>query len=178
MKEKPNNPKDLVGALKPDFSLIPMAAKIHMSLGLMYGNVKYDVAYNWRDENKKIGIMGYISAAERHMDLFKDGEDFSDDGLVHHLGHAMDCLAIVLDALENGYAIDNRPPKGKASELMNKYSDMIKSKLMPKWKEEKQKMLNSRTLSKRDSLTFAENIINPPEPNEELKKLLNGEDDE
>lgn len=134
------NPKDLVGAMKPDLSLLPASALIETSLALMYGKIKYDTSYNWRDKNKKVGIMTYLAASMRHLECFLDGENVSSDGLVSHLAHSIACNMIILDALSLDTAIDDRPQEGKASKLIEEASMRLKMELMPAWKEEKAKI--------------------------------------
>jgi len=141
---KATNPKDSVGAMKPDLSLIPPSALIELSLALMYGNVKYETKFNWRSNNSKIGICTYLAAGMRHKQLFLDGEDISQDGLINHLAHEMACNAIIIDAMTNGYAIDDRPVKGNASEYMEQACKRLKEQLLPAWKEERRKMLEAK----------------------------------
>jgi len=106
-----NNPKTAVGAKKPDLSVVPPVALLHLATAMMNGAAKYG-PFNWRDA--PISTRPYIAAALRHLLSFLDGEDFSADTTeagapVHHLAHAMACCAIVLDAFELGTLKDNRP---------------------------------------------------------------------
>lgn len=123
MKKAPQdpstNPKDALGKMKPDLSLIPPAAKIHEALAMMNGRDKYG-PYNWR--GKTVSAMVYLAAAMRHLESLVDGEDFASDSGVHHAGHARACLGIFLDASEQGTLIDDRPVKGTASGLLEKYT--------------------------------------------------------
>lgn len=73
---------------------------------MMDGATKYG-AYNWR--NKSVSASIYIDAAKRHLDLWFEGQEFASDSKVHHLGHALACCAILLDAQECGRLIDDRP---------------------------------------------------------------------
>lgn len=109
------NPKDILGASKPDLSLVPPAALIHIAEAMGNGAAKYG-AYNWR--GKQVQAMTYIAAAQRHLVQYLDGEEVASDSGVHHLAHAAACCAIVLDALETGNLKDNRPPAGAASRLI------------------------------------------------------------
>jgi hypothetical protein len=112
---KCTNPKDLVGQTKAQMALIPPAAKIALAEALMDGATKYQ-PYNWREKGVRASV--YLSAAERHMMAYLDGEDNASDSGVHHLGHAMACFAILLDAISLGNVVDDRPTKGKAGELL------------------------------------------------------------
>lgn len=114
-----NNPKTVVGLTKPSISKIPPAALIHCALAMMNGAKKYG-AFNWRE--KKVTSSIYIDAKLRHILAYMDGEDLAADSGVHHLGHDMACSAIVLDALETGNLIDDRPRKGMASEMIARYT--------------------------------------------------------
>jgi hypothetical protein len=111
------NPKDVVGATKVDLSLLPPAGLIHGAHALMDGAVKYG-PYNWREH--KIQCMTYLSAAMRHIQSFQDREDIDPKSGCHHIGHAIAGLAILLDALETGNLIDNRPPEGAAATILNR----------------------------------------------------------
>lgn len=115
----PPNPKAAYGATKPDLSLIPPVADLHMAMALENGAGKYG-PFNWRD--KAVEARTYISAAKRHLDAWLDGQEFSNDTSppVHNLGHAMACMAIVLDCQEQGNLIDNRPIPGKAAEVQDR----------------------------------------------------------
>lgn len=113
------NPKDLLGIKKPQLSLLPPAGIIHGALAMTNGAMKYG-PYNFRD--KKIQYMIYIDAMLRHLMALLDGEDIAEDSGVHHLGHINANTAILLDAIENGNIIDNRPKKGNASEILKRNS--------------------------------------------------------
>jgi hypothetical protein len=119
------NPKDKIGASKVDFTIIPHSAKVQWALAQMDGVTKYG-AYNWRVE--PVQVMTYLSAAERHLDAFREGEEVADDSLVHHLGHVMACCAIIIDAMAVGKAIDNRPVLGQGSTHMKIANTLIKEK--------------------------------------------------
>ena len=52
----------------------------------------------------------YIDACKRHIDLYFDcSQQCASDSGVHNLGHAMACLAIIIDAEHNGTLTDDRP---------------------------------------------------------------------
>ena len=116
------NPKDVVGSTKIDLSLLPSAGILHGAHSLVDGATKYG-PYNFREF--KIQIMTYISAIQRHMEAFKDGEDIAPDSEVHHLGHVIGCCSIILDAIENNMVIDNRPPVGAASRIIQRMNGTI-----------------------------------------------------
>ena len=100
------NPKDLQGKKKISLTKIPPIALLHCAHAMMDGAKKYD-CYNWRAKDITASI--YVDAAKRHFDAWFEGEEQAGDSQVHHLGHAMACGAILLDAQETGGLIDDRP---------------------------------------------------------------------
>ena len=102
------DPKAAVAAPKAPLHLIPPVAAKAMAEALDDGRKKYGF-FNWRHTN--VAATVYIAAAKRHLDAWMDGEDLSADAGVHHFGHAMAGLAILLDAMAHGTLIDDRPPR-------------------------------------------------------------------
>jgi len=116
------NPKQLYGDKKVPLHFIPPAGTIYLGLAMKEGARKYG-AYNWR--KTKVESMTYIGAALRHIEQMLDGEDIdpeTGDAQVPHAALAMACLAIYADAMEGGFMIDNRPPRGPASALLKRYT--------------------------------------------------------
>lgn len=113
-----DNPKTLYGIKKCPLQLIPPSAKAHLSLAFSDGADKYG-PYNWRE--KRVSSSIYIGAAQRHIDAWWDGEEKAADSGVHHLGHAMACMAIILDAQHTGNLNDDRPEPGFVADL---YEDL------------------------------------------------------
>ncbi len=111
------NPKDALGAAKVPLSLVPPVAIIHAAEAFRDGVVKHGGAYNWRQSNVKAS--SYVDAAMRHILSWFDGEDHASDSGVHHLGHAIADLAIILDAYEAGSLEDDRPEQGRAADLLD-----------------------------------------------------------
>ncbi len=107
MKLPDDNPKTAQGLRKPPLHLIPATALAHLSMALKNGAQRYG-PYNWREQG--ITVSTYISAAERHLAAYFNGEQAAGDSGVHHLAHAMACMAILLDAEEAGKLNDDRPP--------------------------------------------------------------------
>lgn len=101
------NPKDVQGRKKAPLHLIPATAQVHLARAFNDGVQKYGQA-NWREKGVNASV--YVAAAQRHLALWYDGgEELADDSKVHHLGHAMACLAIILDAQQCGKLNDDRP---------------------------------------------------------------------
>jgi len=110
-----DNPKTRFGLAKPPIALIPGPALVVMAEAMRDGANKYGPA-NWRQ--KPVTTSTYTSAALRHLLAWIDGEEDAPDSGVHHLGHAMSCLAIILDAQAQGTLNDDRPTPGKTAELI------------------------------------------------------------
>jgi hypothetical protein len=113
------NPKDVAARGKVQLDSLPSGGAIHTALAIQNGADKYG-AFNWRET--PIEAMTYIHALKRHVTAWIDGEDCAADSGIHHLGHAAATLMILMDAMECGTLKDNRPPKGKAADLLARYS--------------------------------------------------------
>lgn len=92
---------------------------------MMNGAAKYG-PYNWRGNPVVASI--YVDALMRHvMAWFDEKEEFAEDSGVHHLGHALACCAILLDARETGNLADDRPVQGKGATLLKEVNEKIKA---------------------------------------------------
>lgn len=134
-KATTTNPKDLLGAVKVSLTKLPAVAVMHGAHAMMDGVVKYG-PYNWRDKKVLTGI--YIDAARRHIDSWFEGQEIASDSEVHHLGHAIACLAIILDAQETGNLEDDRPvvngQRDTADRVFIRLSETIKRRAAAKAK--------------------------------------------
>ena len=125
MNELPdNNPKTRVGgANKVPLHLVPATAVAHMAIAFADGGTKYQ-PFNWRME--PISASVYYGAARRHIDAWWEGEDAAGDSGVHHLAHAMACLAMILDTMERpGFLNDNRPPASDYPALLDRLAGLL-----------------------------------------------------
>jgi len=116
---KSTNPKDALGVKKPNLFLIPPSSLVYQALAMQDGAVKYG-PYNWRENSVSASI--YIAAAMRHMASWVDGETNAADSGKPHLGHALACLGIIVDALETGNLVDDRPKTGAASRVISTWT--------------------------------------------------------
>jgi hypothetical protein len=123
------NPKDLLGVEKVSFTKVPAVAIAHCAHAMMDGAGKYG-PYNWRDKAVVANI--YIDAALRHLLDWFEGEEEADDSHCHHLGHAMACCAILLDAQETGNLVDNRPVNEKTKAILTKLLKRLNRKIKEK----------------------------------------------
>lgn len=102
---KPTNPKDSLGAQKLPLHLWPQTASALGALGLLDGALKYG-----RSNFRAIGVRAsiYVDAAQRHIGAWFEGEDVDPDSGIPHLGHALACLAIIVEAQAAGNLTDDR----------------------------------------------------------------------
>lgn len=116
------NPKDRLGVQKVPLHLVPASSIIYQALAMEDGANKYG-PYNWRS-NKVIASI-YISACARHLAAWYDSsEEFAGDSKVPHLGHALACIGIIVDAFETGNLLDDRPIPGAAAKLLERWNRM------------------------------------------------------
>jgi hypothetical protein len=117
-----NNPKTAVGINKPMIHLIPPVAILHESMAMRFGAFHAGPKgtgygpFNWRE--KGVAMTVYLDAIYRHVMDILDGEDVAADSKCYHLAHIRANAGIILDAMEVGKLIDDRPPKGKAAEVI------------------------------------------------------------
>lgn len=104
------NPKDKAALSKVPMWSLPAIGAVHGAMATGDGIRKGYGAYNWR--HKPISMMEHIGALERHIAALKDGEDFTSDSNVSHLGCINAGTAIILDAQQCGTLIDDRPRAG------------------------------------------------------------------
>ena len=104
---------------------VPPVAIAYMAWALGEGGIKYG-PYNFRDD--KVEAMTYIGAAMRHIADFVDGIDIDPDSTLKKpsLAGAMASLAILADAYENDYLIDNRPKPGAVKGVFDRYVEALK----------------------------------------------------
>jgi len=117
------NVKDQVALTKVNMAVVPPSSIIYEALALQYGAFLAPKAdgtfgygpFNWRGSPIKASV--YHGAILRHELDWWDGENTAPDSLVHHLGHLKATAGILIDAIETGNLIDDRPPKGTAAAL-------------------------------------------------------------
>lgn len=122
-----NNPKTLLGVRKVPYHYVPPSAVIHLAMALKDGARKYG-PYNWR--SKAISSSTYFAACKRHLDAWWDGEEVAEDSGVHHLAHAMACMALLLDAESVGMLNDDRPPPGATARLLKRFTENLDEELL------------------------------------------------
>lgn len=115
------NPKDALGAKRIPFHLFPETATAQGCLAMLDGAYKHGRA-NYRAGGVRASI--YYDAARRHLNAWFEGEADAEDSTVSHLGHALACIAILIDCEAAGVLEDDRQFPGG-------YLDLIKE-LTPK----------------------------------------------
>lgn len=121
---KPSNPKDIIGSDKMPLHLWPETATLYGTLGMLEGALKYG-----RNNFRAVGVRAtiYIDAARRHLNAWASGEDTAPDSGLPHLGHALACIAILVEALAQGNLEDDRDYKGDAYlKLLEKLTPEVK----------------------------------------------------
>lgn len=103
---KATNPKDAIASDKAPLHLVPASFKAFTALALAEGMMKYG-AWNWRSAGVRASV--YVSALQRHLDKWFNGEDFDPETGVPHLANAAACLAVLIDSQVQGNMTDDRP---------------------------------------------------------------------
>lgn len=93
------------------------------ALGLLDGALKYGRT-NWRATPVRASI--YVDAARRHLAAWYEGEDADRDSGIPHLGHALACLAILVDADACHTLLDDRQFQGGYRKLLEKLTPHVK----------------------------------------------------
>lgn len=119
-----DNPKERSGSQKPPLALIPGGAVVPLSLALHHGAVTkgYGVC-NWRES--RVECVTYAHALMRHLYAWIDGEDNDPESGLSHWAHIAAGACIVLDAMACETLNDNRPPKGKAGDLIRRATNTM-----------------------------------------------------
>ena len=117
------NPKDIVGSDKLPLHLWPTTASALGSLALLDGALKYG-KQNFRAVGVKSSI--YLDAAKRHLDAWYEGEEAAPDSGVHHLGHALACIAILVEAIAAENLNDDRAYPTHYKKWIDKLTPFVK----------------------------------------------------
>ncbi|TKA90381.1 dATP/dGTP diphosphohydrolase domain-containing protein [Halopseudomonas bauzanensis] len=119
---KPTNPKDAVGSSKVPLHLWPTTATVVGSMALLDGALKYGRT-NFRSSGVRASI--YFDACNRHLNAWFEGEDNDPDSGLPHLGHALACLAVVVDAQAAGRLTDDRQYPGGYRALLEQMTQHV-----------------------------------------------------
>ena len=119
---KDTNPKDAIANGKIPLHLWPATATAMGAIGLLDGRFKYGNA-NWREAGVRASV--YVSACQRHLAAWFEGEDTDPDSQLPHLAHALACLAILVDAQAAGKLTDDRQYPGGYRKLMDELTPLV-----------------------------------------------------
>ena len=161
--KKETNPKDAVGIKKAGLQcvsclFISALAKIAggyrylrmktlfaVGLAMAEGARKYG-RHNYRVSGVRASV--YYDALMRHLHQWWYGEDIDKDSNVHHIIKALACMAVFVDAMENGKWVDDRPPKVQMRVIedlsgysASRYYELILSLIMRWWEGGQHDML-------------------------------------
>ena len=106
--DSPIDPKQSQGSKKLGFSHIPLTAYCLLSPSTKNGADKYG-PLNWLDlEDGTMSLNTYLDAIQRHLILYRSGQDKARDSKVHHLDHIAAGVAVVRDAMLFNKVEDDR----------------------------------------------------------------------
>jgi hypothetical protein len=107
-KQKPVDPKQACATKKMSFDAVPITLKLLASAGAQSGADKYGL-WNWLNlEDETMSLETYLNAVERHLLLFRAGQDRTSDTDIHNLDSIIVGLAVVRDAMLFGKVKDDR----------------------------------------------------------------------
>lgn len=112
---------------KPDLSLNPRVALEQMAYAFQLGEKKYG-RYNF---HKGMEASRLVAATLRHVCAWNEGENADPESGKSHLGHALACIAMILEQERRGTLKDNRPVQvvdNKAEDGFTKLTDTIVDK--------------------------------------------------
>jgi hypothetical protein len=113
---KLTNPKDVLAGGKVPIGLCPSTLEIAASMAFLEGACKYGRA-NWRIAGVSAAV--YYDALKRHLTAWWEGEDIDPKSGLPHTYKMAACIAILIDAKVVGKLIDDRPPSGPVSKMMD-----------------------------------------------------------
>lgn len=108
--EKNTNPKDAIGITKLPLHLVSPIVKAYAAIAHFLGNVKYG-AWNWRAGGARVSV--YVSALNRHIDKYWEGEWYDKADGTPHLANAQACINILIESHHLKNVIDDRPARGQ-----------------------------------------------------------------
>ena len=114
-------PRAPLKSTKVPLHILPPAGLIHEAHSLQDGVGKHGL-FGWRE--KPVILSDQFSSVLRHLFAWWDGEDCAPDSGVNHVGNAKARLGIILDALEAGNVVDDRPKTGTAGRLLEELKEV------------------------------------------------------
>lgn len=127
--EKPSNPKDVCGIRKAPMSTVSAAVMAEVGVAMLEGAAKYG-RHNYRAVGVRSSV--YYDATMRHLMDWWEGVDIDSESGMHHITKAITSLVVLRDAMIQGMATDDRPPRSTefythlnqlAGEILDRHSD-------------------------------------------------------
>lgn len=106
-ESKPSNPKDAISDSKLPMFLVSPFVKMYYAIAMFLGGVKYGY-WNYRGVGARASV--YLSALDRHLDAYKEGQWYDPVDGTPHLANALACIGIIIDATHSGKLTDDRAP--------------------------------------------------------------------
>jgi len=102
------DPKQSQATKKMQFDAIPISLLLHAQPGNQNGADKYGV-YNWLTlADGAMSMSTYLNALQRHLLLFRAGQDVTSDTGIHNLDSMISGLAVLRDAMLFNKVNDDR----------------------------------------------------------------------
>lgn len=102
------DPKQSQAEKKINFDTVPITLKVLAVSGSQSGADKYGI-WNWlKLEDGSMSLTTYLNALERHLTLYRAGQDYTSDTNIHNLDSMIAGLAVVRDAMVFGKVKDDR----------------------------------------------------------------------
>lgn len=108
MDTKLTNPKDMIGTRKAPMSTVPGNVMAEVGVAMLEGATKYG-RHNYRVAGVRSSV--YYDAVMRHLIAWWEGEDIDPDSKLSHVTKAITSLVVLRDAMMQGMATDDRPPR-------------------------------------------------------------------
>lgn len=108
MVRKPTDPKQSHAVKKISFRAVPISLLLHAQPGNQNGADKYGI-YNWlKLDDGSMSMMTYLDALQRHLLLFRAGQDNTSDTNINNLDSMISGLAVLRDAMLFNKVNDDR----------------------------------------------------------------------
>lgn len=102
------DPKQAQAVKKMSFDAVPLSLLLHAQPGNQNGADKYGV-YNWlKLEDGSMSMSTYLNALQRHLLLFRAGQDNTSDTNINNLDSMISGLAVLRDAMLFNKVKDDR----------------------------------------------------------------------
>lgn len=102
------DPKQEQAVKKLNFDSVPITLRVLAAPASKSGADKYG-RWNWlKLEDGSMSLSTYLNALDRHLTLFRAGQDYTSDTNIHNLDSMIAGLAVVRDAMVFGKINDDR----------------------------------------------------------------------